>query len=217
LKKDKRNIGAIDYFHRNIRDFDGIYGNKGGFIGFLNRIIRASVKARFNLTFDILGDLKGRAVLDVGCGSGRYMFESLAKGASKVMGLDAAEGALNFARDQASRLKVADQVGFHHSDFLDFDPGRKFDVILAIGYYDYVFDPLAHLKRMVELSDGLIIASFPRLWSIWTPLRKVRLALNRCPVRFYTQRNIVNLMKKVGNPNFEIKTIFRDNILIIRK
>lgn len=214
---DKRNPGAIDYFHRRIQDFDDIYRDKPGIISFLNKTIRASVRIRFELAFEILGDLSGKTVLDIGCGSGRYMFEAVKRGASRVTGLDAASGALDLAAKIAKELNVSDRVEFVNTDFLDYGARGKFDVILAVGYFDYIFDPVPHLAGMLELSDGIIYASFPKRWSILSAIRKVRLGLNRCPVRFYTRRNIVNLMKKVGNPNFEIKTIFRDNILIIRK
>ncbi len=78
----ERNPGAIDYFHRRIQDFDDIYrDDKKGLLSFLNKTVRASVRIRFELAFNILGDLSGKSVLDIGCGSGRYMFKALEKNA----------------------------------------------------------------------------------------------------------------------------------------
>ncbi|MEE9552788.1 MAG: class I SAM-dependent methyltransferase [candidate division Zixibacteria bacterium] len=218
MTEDKRNPGAIDYFHRRIQDFDDIYrDDKPGLGNFLNKTIRASVRIRFDLAFEMLGDLTGKKVLDIGCGSGRYMFESVKRGASFVSGLDAADGALDFARKIARDFNVSDQVEFVNVDFLDYSSEGKFDVIFAVGYFDYIFESALHLAKMLELSNGIIYASFPKRWSILSAIRKVRLALNGCPVRYYTKKNIRKLMNEIGCDNFEIKTIFRDNILIIRK
>lgn len=216
--ENRRNPKAIDYFHRRIKDFDDIYrDDRRGLISFLNRTIRASVRLRFDLAFEIVGDLNGKSVLDVGCGSGRYVFESIKRGATKAVGLDAAAGAVALARNVAMDLEVKDQVEFIETDFMDFDTDRKFDVIFAVGYFDYIFDPVTHLKKMIRLSSGIIYASFPKLWSPLSAVRKIRLALNRCPVRYYTRGRIKKMMREADISDYKIRTIFRDNILIINK
>jgi SAM-dependent methyltransferase len=217
LTKDRRNPGAVDYFQRKIESFDDIYkeDNKG-LISFLNRTVRASVRARFDLAFEMLGDLSGKSVLDIGCGSGRYMFRSINHNAGYVVGVDAAAGALEKAKKIAADLKIIDRLEFVQGDFLDCSFQRKFEVIFAVGYFDYIFNPQEHLKRMIDLSDGIIYASFPKRWSPLTVTRKIRLWLNGCPVRFYSKAGIVKLMRQAGVGKFEVKTIFRDFIVIIK-
>ncbi|UCE64976.1 MAG: class I SAM-dependent methyltransferase [Candidatus Zixiibacteriota bacterium] len=216
--KDKRNPGAIDYFNRKIRAFDDIYrDDKKGLLSILNRVIRASVRIRFDLAFDILGDLTGRSVLDIGCGSGRYMFKALERNAGYVVGIDAAAGALEQAQKMAEGFNLKDRLKFVESDFMDFSSDRKFDVIFAVGYFDYIFNPLDHLRKMIDLSDGLLFASFPKMWSVFTVTRKMRLALNRCPVRFYTKPRIERFLRELGVGDYELRTVFRDYILIVRK
>jgi SAM-dependent methyltransferase len=218
MKKDKRNIGAIDYFHRNIETFDNIYtGKRGRFYSTLDNFIRASVKARFNLAFEMLGDLGGKSVLDIGCGSGRYMFRAAQNNADYIAGIDAAPGALEEARKIATDLGIEKKMEFIEGDFLERVPDRKFEVIFAVGYFDYIFNPGDHLKQMVEISDGFIYASFPKRWTPLTVTRKIRLTLNHCPVRFYSKKSIYKVLREVGVENFELKSIFRDYILIIRK
>ncbi len=216
--EDKRNPGAIDYFHRRIKDFDDIYReDKKGLLYFLNKTIRASVGIRFKLAFDILGDLSGKSILDIGCGSGRYMFKAVEKNASSVIGIDAAEGAIEEAKNIASELGVEDRLEFIVNDFMDIDFNRKFNVLFAVGYFDYIFNSEDHLRKMLELSDGIIYASFPKFWSPLSWIRKIRLALNGCPVKYYTGPRVKKLMKKIGVSNYELKPIFRDYILIIKK
>ena len=213
----EKNQGAIDYFHRNINDFDDIYrDDKPGLLSFLNKTIRGSVRIRFNLAFEVLGDLTGKSVLDIGCGSGRYMFEAIKRNAARVVGLDAAAGALEKAEKLAEGFGVSDKVEFHEVEFLDFKHQNKYDIIFAVGYFDYIFNPAEHLKKMLEMSSGTIYASFPKRWSIFSAIRKIRLSvINKCPVRYYSKRNIKNLMREIGCDNYKINKIFRDNILII--
>lgn len=212
----ERNPGAIDYFHRRIDDFDKIYRtDRRGLMAWLDKTLRASVGQRFDLAFNLLGDLTGKSVLDIGCGSGRYMFESVRRGAVDVVGLDAAPGALDAARKKASELGMEKKVHFIESDFLDYQPQRKFDVVFAVGYFDYVSTPLPHLKKMLETCNQVLFASFPKLWHPMTPVRKVRLALNSCPVRFYGRRQLKEVAKSAGASSFELRNVARDYILIL--
>ncbi len=216
--KDKRNRKAVDYFHRKIKRFDDIYrSDKPLLMSVADRIFRSSVTARFNLAFEIFGDLTGKRILDVGCGSGRYILEAIRRGASRAVGIDAATGAINLAVEAASDPGSAGKVEFKQTDFLDFDGTEKFDIILAVGYFDYIFDPRTHLEKMMNLLDGVIYASFPKRWTPFSAFRKVRLFLNRCPVRFYTGNTIRNILAECSVSQFELKSVFRDYVLIIRK
>ena len=213
-----KNKGAIEYFHNRIEKFDDIYKESNSpFISFLNRTIRASVKARYQLAFEILGDLSGKSVLDIGCGSGRYMFKAAEKNASRIVGIDAAAGALEQAGKIANELGLKERMKFVESDFIDFSADGKYDVIFAVGYFDYIFNPDVHMRKMIEFSDGLIYASFPKVWSLFTIIRKIRLMLNRCPVRFYTKSRIKKLLQNLNVENYDLKNVYRDYILIIRK
>ncbi len=215
--KDKRNPGAIDYFHRRIDVFDSIYDtSRTGFMAWLDKKLRASVRERFDLAFDLLGDMTGKSVLDIGCGTGRYMFEAVRRGASEVVGLDAAPGALEAARKMADGLGMSGKVAFHQADFMDFRLEKRYDVVFAVGYFDYILTPLPHLTKMLEASDGFLYASFPKLCHPMTPVRKTRLALNGCPVRFYSEGRLNRLINDSGAKKPEIKTVSRDYILIAR-
>jgi SAM-dependent methyltransferase len=215
---DERNPGAIDYFHRRIDDFDSIYETeRSGLMAWLNRKLRASVRKRFLLAFELLGDLSGKSVLDVGCGSGRYMFEAVRRGAVDVVGIDAASGALEAARQIAHELDFQNKVRFVDSDFLDYEIERKYDVVFAVGYFDYILTPRPHLEKMFECSRLYFFASFPKLWHPMTPIRKIRLALNHCPVRFYSRRRIEKMIRDAGIKSFEIRSVARDFALFIKK
>jgi 2-polyprenyl-3-methyl-5-hydroxy-6-metoxy-1,4-benzoquinol methylase len=215
---DERNPGAINYFDRRIDNFDDIYKrDRKGMMAWLDKTLRASVRERFDLAFELLGDMTGKSVIDIGCGSGRYMFEAVQRGASDVVGLDAASGALEAARKMATKLGMEKKVQFIESDFLDLKIERKFDVVFAVGYFDYILTPQAHLEKMLKLSNHFFFASFPRLWHPLTPIRKTRLALNHCPVRFYSKTRIADMIRQAGQADYELRIVSRDFTLIVNK
>ncbi len=217
--RDQRNPGAIDYFHRRIDDFDSIYRAEHGtgLRAWLDRTLRASVHERFRLAFNLLGDMSGRSVLDIGCGTGRYMFESVKRGAVDVVGLDAAAGAVAAARRMAGDLAMEKRVRFLQSDFMDYEPGRKFNVVFAIGYFDYILTPQPHLTKMLALCDQFLYVSLPKVWHPMTPIRKIRLALNNCPVRFYSKGRVKRLLVESGCTEYDLREVSRDYILIVRR
>ena len=73
---------------------------------------------------------QARTLLDVGCGSGKYL-ENL-QGTFQCEGLDLSDGFIEIAR------KRCPDVPIHKANMIDFDLGRRFDVItclfLAIAY-----------------------------------------------------------------------------------
>jgi 2-polyprenyl-3-methyl-5-hydroxy-6-metoxy-1,4-benzoquinol methylase len=218
MNKDERNPGAIDYFDRRIDNFDNIYNtNRRGLMAWLNRTLRASVRERFQMAFDLLGDIKGKSVLDIGCGTGRYMFEAVRRGAGDVVGLDAAPGAIEAARQMAGELGFDKRVEFIKSDFMDLQINRRYDIIFAVGYFDYILSPQPHLDKMLALCDGTLFASFPRRWHPMTPVRKIRLALNGCPVRFYSKKQIIGMMQKAEIDKFDLHKVYRDYVLLVKK
>jgi cyclopropane fatty-acyl-phospholipid synthase-like methyltransferase len=215
---DKRNPGAIGYFDKRIDDFDSIYNvERRGLRAWLDKTLRSSVTQRLSLAFAKLGDLHGKSVLDIGCGTGRYMFEAAKQGSTDVVGLDAASGAIESARKLSDRVGFSDKVSFLQADFMDYNPGRKFDILLAVGYFDYILEPATHIRKMDELASGTLYASFPKIWHPMTPIRKIRLMLNGCPVRFYSYGKIKKLVSEAGWSKYEIISVARDYILIAKK
>src|SRR5262245_12826582 len=63
-----------------------------------DRWARKNVRQRFARTFELCGPLAGASVLDVGCGSGRYLVEAAARGATRIVGVDVAGPMIECAR-----------------------------------------------------------------------------------------------------------------------
>ena len=60
-------------FDRDAQSFNAIYRADGSRVSrWFNRVFRKAIFERYEITFAEAGDVTGRAVLDVGCGSGVY-------------------------------------------------------------------------------------------------------------------------------------------------
>ena len=143
-------------------------------------------------------------MLDVGGGSARVGEFVLDQGASRYVDVDLSDSMLDLARARLERF--GDKVTLIQGDFLETQIPGSYDVILALGYFDYIENAPAHVSRMSELiaPGGSVVASFPR-WT-WTkgPIRKLRYeVINKCPIFDYTRDGLMHLF--AGFSNVEIR------------
>ena len=158
---------------------------------------------RRELALAVAREFDAPAVLDVGGGSGRIGEPILDAGASRYVDIDLSDTMLDLARERLGRF--GDKVELIQGDFLTADLGASFDLALALGYFDYIEDAGAHIRRIGELCSGAAVASFPR-WT-WTkgPIRKLRYeVINNCPIYDYTGDGISALFKNAGFTRVEL-------------
>lgn len=120
------------------------------------------------------------------------------------MDVDLSDTMLDLARQRLERF--GDKVTLIQGDFLQTPIPGSYDVILAMGYFDYIENAPAHVRRISELlaPGGSVVASFPR-WT-WTkgPIRKLRYeVINKCPIFDYTRDGLSRLF--AGFSSLEIR------------
>lgn len=192
------------YFDRTATSFDALYAINNQLYHALNSRFRAGLFQRVQITLDACGDLEEYSVLDVGCGSGRNAIPFALAGAKRVVGIDFAPNMISLARHAADQAGVGDRCEFLVGDFLKATLLEPFDVVVALGVFDYIADPVPFLRRMRELSRSKVIISAPG-YSLWrTPLRLVRYRLAGCPVHFYTRQGLQRIFQGSGFTRYEI-------------
>ncbi len=104
---------------------------------------------------DLLGDVTGRSVLDVGCGNGAKLAELVGDGATASVGVDISG---NFLSAQPPDLE------FIRGDLSELDSvpglaGRTFDRILFLQSFGYAREPVRTLRaaRAMLADDGFIL------------------------------------------------------------
>jgi len=155
---------------------------------------------RREFALEVAREYDAPRVLDVGGGSGRIGEPLLEQGASRYVDVDLSDSMLDLARERLERF--GDKVTLIQGDFLEAAIPGSYDVILALGYFDYIENAPAHVQRMSELlaPGGAVVASFPR-WT-WTkgPIRKLRYeVINNCPIFDYTKDGLMQLFAVFTN------------------
>ncbi len=117
-----------------------IYDNDTFFEGFKN--IRSD-EINFNDLIEtpiitaMLPNLKGKRVLDIGCGMGQHAMQYSKQGALFVTGIDISEKMLTYAKENNSAENITyKRMAFEELESLD----EKFDVITSSLAFDYVED-----------------------------------------------------------------------------
>jgi SAM-dependent methyltransferase len=197
-----------DYWNREITQFEAIYSHKKNFLSTaLDKIFRKDMYDRFVYTLKNAEPIVGRTVLDVGCGTGRYIMALLERGCRHATGIDISEQMIGHCRERAASQGFAEKTEFIRTDLLDFTPGATFDVCIGIGLFDYISDPLPVLRKMHDCTGDRLIASFPRLWTWRAPVRKLRLAMRGCNVRFFTKKQIRDLLLAAGFNSISLEKV----------
>ncbi len=121
----------FDYFAES---FDTISDKKRSRImQWVDRTYRSDIFLRFAMSFDALGDLRGKTVLDIGCGSGPYVVEALKRGASGVTALDPASKMLALAQDRLDKAGLIDKCQLIDGLFTEVEL-TPHDHMIVMGY-----------------------------------------------------------------------------------
>lgn len=109
---------------------------------------------------EFLTELKGKTVIDFGCGAGNEAVQIAVHGAKRVIGIDIQEKLLEAARKTATEAGVAETCWFGSST------DEKADIVVSIDSFEHFADPAKILKLMHSLlkPGGEIIASFGPTW-----------------------------------------------------
>jgi SAM-dependent methyltransferase len=200
-------VRAGKFFHRFADTFDSLYdGKRGPVWRFLDARFRRDIVERFELTFQKLGDLTGKTVLDIGCGSGVYMREALARGAAKVIGVDPAPRMLDLAAQRLGREDGRYQLVC--DTFPAKLPVDKADAAIVMGVMDYVPDAVGFLSSLREqLAGGMAAISFPSRHWLRSPIREVRYKLRNCPIYLYRRRDIESVLSRAQMTPVSIEKI----------
>jgi 2-polyprenyl-3-methyl-5-hydroxy-6-metoxy-1,4-benzoquinol methylase len=209
-----------EYFDKEAGRFDAIYEDrKPWHQRMIDGLFRGVVRHRLELVRAIAPQEGSWSVLDVGCGSGRFAVALARAGATEVLGVDVSGSMVEMARRDALAAGVGERSRFEQADFLAFDPGRRYDSVLALGYFDYLSDPLPHLVQMRDLCLGRVFASFPKRFDFRVPTRIARIRLlGRGFVRFYSRGDVIGLLERSGfTPDrYVVVDLGRDYFVIAR-
>jgi ubiquinone biosynthesis O-methyltransferase len=153
------------------------------------------------LILELVGDVRGRKVLDVGCGDGELAIELSRRGAIAT-GIDASAAMIEEAMDRAKQHKA--DVAFHvaMAERLPF-ADEQFDIVTAITILCFVDDAapvFREMARVLRPGGRLVIGELGK-WSAWAAGRRIRAWLGSQlwrHGRFRTARELRALAAQAG-------------------
>ncbi len=198
-------------FRDKAQAFDDLYEDERPLV----RLLRPGLLRRRQLAVDTVRSFSNPRVLDVGCGSGRIGELVLEAGAVRYVGIDFAEPMLELARARLARFEQ--RVELIEGDFLATPLDGPFDVVLALGLFDYLPEPHLFSRRMFELCapGGCVVGSFPAWSPVKGPVRKLRYeVIGDCPIFNYTRRELELMFGASGFEQVEARSPGRSGFLL---
>lgn len=198
------------FFHSYAKDFDAIYGNRNTFLNrIINKFFRVSMRLRFEKTIAGCDPIKGKSVVDIGTGPGHYAIALAQRGASRVLGLDFAEGMIRVAEQHAQHSGVSHNCQFVFGDFLKYEFNEKFDYAVVMGFMDYIAEPQRVIDKVLAVTTDRAFFSFPVAGGLLAWQRKLRYR-QRCDLFLYTRPQIEKLFASSPAARVAIQRIHRD-------
>lgn len=123
--------------------------------GLLERVADASSRSlryRIHTGVELLAEhVKGKSVLEIGCGSGLVAQKFIDAGATRYVGFDIAENAIALANKRKADLGWSDKISFRVGTIDGMSPVTE-DIVFSLGVLDWLTD--AELETMFARQSG---------------------------------------------------------------
>ena len=130
-----------------------IYDNEQFFEGYKkirDNEVNANNLFEIPALFSMMPDLKGKRVLDLGCGFGEHCKQFIEQGAQKVVGIDISEKMLAVAQKENANPNIS-YINMSMENIGELD--EKFDVVVSSLAFHYVEDYAGVVKNIYNLLE----------------------------------------------------------------
>lgn len=153
-------------------------------------------------TLEILCDLvtRGTKVLEIGCGTGRFISIPLGYLGASIVGVDQDQANIEYA----IKINPHSNVSFVCSPGENFKSSDKFDLIICNHVLEHIGEPGKMLRNMKTLlkQDGLVFLGIPNGYGPFEIENFIPRILARARLGKYVERRILqNRLKDSVNPN----------------
>jgi ubiquinone/menaquinone biosynthesis C-methylase UbiE len=124
-------------------------------------------QANFKVLLSYIGNPKGKAIIEVGCGSG-FTSIALAQQGARVTILDMSSESLKIATDGFKRFGLEQPEAYNEDALSSSVPSESFDIVWNGGVIEHFYDDgkemlLREMYRMAKIG-GKVIVTVPNAW-----------------------------------------------------
>lgn len=160
-----------------------------------------------NKVIDLMGDINGKSIMDIGAGTGYFSFKMATKGAN-VIAADVDDRFLDYIKEK--KAKIGDRLVTPRKTEYD-DPllaEKEVHHVIIVNTYHHIEDRIAYFKKVengLKVGGTLIIVDYKKIKSPHGPPLEHRISYDK----------VVNELKEIGFTNLEIKKDMLENQYII--
>lgn len=151
---------------------------------------------RVNVIKRWIHDREECEILDAGCGDGSLLKKVLSGSVRRLRLEDNAPSQLYKAQKQLQ--DQAEYVETSINDFRESCDHSRYDIVLAIGVFDYFPHWPIVLKGLLKRTKGMLIVDFPKSNSIYVFFRWLWLSLNQIELYSVSRRDLCRMFDKCG-------------------
>lgn len=143
--------------NRLLRYFSRYPGRTGGLASLL---FRRGEQERFEVLQQWVPNCTGRSILDAGCGDGEFL-QRLLNGRPAYIHLeDVVPGWVAIAGERLH--DAAETVEPVVTDIRTTDDTSRYDIVLALGVFDYETDWTQLFRQLIQRTGGVLLTDFPK-------------------------------------------------------
>jgi 2-polyprenyl-3-methyl-5-hydroxy-6-metoxy-1,4-benzoquinol methylase len=211
----ERPTAIQNYFEKRVQCYLEAYSTKGP-SSLTNAVYRLgwySLRLIFRHTIGYVAAIQPQSVLDIGCGCGIYSAEMARRGAA-VTALDTCRGMIDATENLLKQDGLQDRVATVCADYLNWSRGaaHEYDLILAVGLFDYVSDASVYLASFQRIAKGAIM-TFPAEYPL-SVLARVSYRHHGIRGYFYTREQIEDLLHSAGFEVLRFSKLFPSTYLV---
>ena len=168
-----------DFFSKRAMHYDKRFHKKG--LDKTQQLLLEGITTVLNS-----GKTSAGTVMEIGCGVGGLLLTMLGKGLNYAIGVDASEGMLEKAKQNAAEMNLKDKTVFVHRDFVDVEPELKpADIVILDKVLCCDSNPESLIKKSTGKAKAIYAVSFPRDHLLVRFFVKAGIAITKIfPVKF---------------------------------